>query len=189
MTATEPSSPDSTPADNGVLESGLWLWNGATPPPDLEPASSQAPSRLKRIAHFFDSAHPVHWLIPPLGLALTGAAALAMVHFLESDEGVPRNAVAAVSQTASAPRIASARNPTPPAVLPTSQVEEVPPPAALVAKPMTEPTKYKAVNPRASRKSRHIRGVHPLYQWAWTSEPCRYHCDSGVPVSWHGGGY
>lgn len=206
MTASDPSLPDAAPAGSVSPESGLWLWRGAVPPAaealaSPPPDTAGARSRIEQIAHRLGtSAARVQWLALPGGLAVVGLAALAMVHLLTSVKpsmlgngpDVVPSAVAMAS-----PAAAPSAVPQPPPPFPAGQPEAAPalpaaqeaPPAPL-APPTLGPAERQTAKSRPSHRVHHavrrLRAAHAR-RWAW--EACRYQCDWGQPMSWHGGGY
>jgi hypothetical protein len=209
MTASEPSLPGAPLVSNDGQESGLWLWQGETPPQGAAspPASPVGPSsRVERIADLVGSAaRRARWMGPPTGWFLIGLAAFVMAHALSGGGPIPANTLAAAPQPAPpapavapqpgpSPSAALPASPTPPTGVPVAQLGQVSEPSGSIAQRMAGRNEHIPAKWRASRRSRLVvRRVYPLLVYRSAPvfrEPCRYQCDDGAEVmTWHGGGY
>jgi hypothetical protein len=185
LTSSAPVSPSAELISTDIRESGLWLWQGETPPPTPPRPKFRDQQFFRRILR---AAGWVGWIAVPAGLALAFLAVSMMSH---PDRGVSAdNPVVALSP---APPPAITR-PIVPVLPPTERTEaqsaQVQVPSASPADkitaqgPETLVTKGRAQH-KSSRTARKTHASHlrkgPLFPGPGVLTP--------PPMTWHGGGY
>jgi hypothetical protein len=185
LTSSAPVSPSAALVSTDIKESGLWLWQGESPP---RPALPRPKFRDQRFLHrIMLAAGWVVLIAVPAGLAL---AFLAVSMMPRPDRPVSADRPAVALSSGPSPAVAHPIVPIPPTERSEAQLDQVQAPSAWPAAKIPaqgpEPPVMKGrAQHKLSRTARKTHASHipkgPLFPRPGMLTP--------PPMTWHGGGY